>query len=99
MVPDGPEQVFYNDCTPEVAAASAARIGPQSLSACKQPLTAAAWETIPSTYVVADKDAGLPQVVQEAMAAGRVVHVDAGHSPFPSRPTELADLIAEAPSA
>jgi hypothetical protein len=38
-------------------------------------LTAAAWETIPSTYVVADKDAGLPQVVQEAMAAGKAGRV------------------------
>jgi pimeloyl-ACP methyl ester carboxylesterase len=98
MVPDGPEQVFYHDCTPEVTAASVARLHPQSLSACTQPLRAAAWETIPSTYVVADRDAGLPQVVQEGMAAGRagrVVHVDAGHSPFLSRPGELAALIAE----
>jgi pimeloyl-ACP methyl ester carboxylesterase len=98
MLPDGPEQVFYNDCTPEVAAASAARIQPQSLSACRQRLTAAAWETIPSTYIVADLDAGLPRVVQEGMAAGkakRVVHVEAGHSPFLSRPAELAALIAE----
>jgi pimeloyl-ACP methyl ester carboxylesterase len=98
MLPDGPEQVFYNDCTPEVTAASVARLHPQSLSACRQPLTAAAWETIPSTYVVADRDAGLPQVVQEGMAAGRagsVVHIDAGHSPFLSRPDELAALVAE----
>jgi pimeloyl-ACP methyl ester carboxylesterase len=98
MVPDGPERVFYNDCTPEVVAASVAQIQPQSLSACTQPLTAAAWETIPSTYIVADRDAGLPQVVQEAMAdgrAGRVRHVDAGHSPFLSKPAELAALVAE----
>jgi pimeloyl-ACP methyl ester carboxylesterase len=98
MLPDGPEEVFYNDCAPEVTAASVARLHPQSLSACRQPLRAAAWETIPSTYVVADRDAGLPQPVQEGMAsgrAGRVVHVDAGHSPFLSRPDELAALIAE----
>ncbi|GAA1810350.1 alpha/beta hydrolase [Planosporangium flavigriseum] len=97
MTPDTPEQVFYNDCDPEVTAAAVARLYPQSLSACKQPLTAAAWETIPSTYVVGNLDGGLPQEVQEGMAAGRagrVVNLESGHSPFLSRPDELADVIA-----
>jgi pimeloyl-ACP methyl ester carboxylesterase len=98
MTADQPEQVFYSDCPPEVAAAAVAQLHPQSLRAVRQPLRAAAWETIPSTYVVADLDWALPQVAQEGMAAGRasrVVHVDAGHSPFLSRPRELAALVAE----
>jgi pimeloyl-ACP methyl ester carboxylesterase len=97
MTPDNPEQVFYNDCSPGDVAASVERLHPQSLAACKQPLTATAWEAIPSTYIVTDRDGGLPQAVQEGMAAGkakRVLHIDAGHSPFLSRPAELAELIA-----
>jgi pimeloyl-ACP methyl ester carboxylesterase len=98
MTPDRPEEVFYNDCPPAVAAEAVAQLQPQSLSSCRQPLEAAAWKTIPSTYVVGDRDPELPQFVQEGMAAGRasrVVHIDAGHSPFLSRPRELAALIAE----
>ncbi|NMH98688.1 alpha/beta fold hydrolase [Pseudonocardia acidicola] len=79
-------------------AAAVARLQPQSLSSCRQPLRAAAWETIPATYVVADSDPGLPPVVQEGMTTGRadrVAHIDAGHSPFLSRPRELAAMIAE----
>lgn len=98
MTPDRPEEVFYGDCEPAVAAAAVARLQPQSLSSCRQPLQAAAWESIPSTYVVADRDPELPQFVQEAMATGRatrVVHIDAGHSPFLSRPRELAAMVAE----
>jgi pimeloyl-ACP methyl ester carboxylesterase len=98
MTPDRPEEVFYGDCGPAVAAAAAARLQPQSLSSVRQPLQAAAWESIPSTYVVADRDPELPRFVQEGMATGRaarVVHIDAGHSPFLSRPRELAAMVAE----
>jgi pimeloyl-ACP methyl ester carboxylesterase len=98
MTVDRPQEVFYSDCPPAVAAAAVAQLQPQSLSSCRQPLQAAAWKTIPSTYVVADRDPELPQFVQEGMAAGRasrVVHIDAGHSPFLSRPGELASIVAE----
>jgi pimeloyl-ACP methyl ester carboxylesterase len=97
-----PEEVFYGDCPPEVAAASAARLTPQSMSSCTQPLRSAAWATVPSTYVVADRDPELPQVVQELMAggkAGRVRHIDSAHSPFLSRPEELVELIMESVTA
>ncbi|MEV1286272.1 alpha/beta hydrolase [Micromonospora sp. NPDC049679] len=97
MTADRPEEVFYSDCDPAVAAAAVPQLQPQSLSSCRQPLSAAAWETIPSTYVVADRDPELPQFVQEGMATGRatrVVHIDAGHSPFLSRPGELAAIVA-----
>ncbi|WP_218146251.1 alpha/beta fold hydrolase [Geodermatophilus ruber] len=93
-----PESVFYDDCDPEETAAAVARLTPQSMSSCTTPLRAAAWSTVPSTYVVADLDPELPQAVQEMMAAGKATHVrhiDAAHSPFLSRPRELAALITE----
>jgi pimeloyl-ACP methyl ester carboxylesterase len=93
-----PESVFYSDCDPEEAAAAAARLTPQSMSSCTTPLRAAAWQTVPATYVVADRDPELPQAVQEMMATGKAQqlrHIDAAHSPFLSRPEELAALIAE----
>jgi pimeloyl-ACP methyl ester carboxylesterase len=93
-----PESVFYSDCEPREAAAAAARLTPQSMSSCTTPLRAAAWQTVPATYVVADRDPELPQAVQEMMATGkarRLRHVDSAHSPFLSRPEELAALITD----
>jgi pimeloyl-ACP methyl ester carboxylesterase len=98
MTPDGPESVFYSDCDPATAAAAAARLTPQSMSSCTTPLQAVGWASTPSTYVVADRDTALPAAVQEAMAAGRtrdVRHVDSAHSPFLSRPRELAGILTE----
>jgi len=98
ITPGRPESVFYSDCDPEEAAAAAARLTPQSMSSCTTPLRAAAWQTVPATYVVADRDPELPQAVQEMMAGGKarqLRHIDSAHSPFLSRPQELAALISE----
>jgi pimeloyl-ACP methyl ester carboxylesterase len=97
ITPDRPGSVFYGDCDPREAAAAAARLTPQSMSSCTTPLRAAGWADVPATYVVADRDPELPAAVQEAMAAGRardLRHIDSAHSPFLSRPRELADIIA-----
>jgi pimeloyl-ACP methyl ester carboxylesterase len=90
-----PQQVFYGDVDPETAAACARRLTHQSLASTAQPLTAAAWKHVPTSYVMCDRDAALPPAVQQLMAlrTGRVHHIEAGHSPFLSRPGELARLI------
>jgi pimeloyl-ACP methyl ester carboxylesterase len=98
ITPDRPESVFYSDCNEQEAAAAAARLTPQSMSSCTTPLRAAAWTTVPATYVVADRDPELPAAVQEMMATGKareLRHIDSAHSPFLSRPRELAEIIGE----
>jgi pimeloyl-ACP methyl ester carboxylesterase len=94
-----PREIFYGDVDDATADASIARLGHQSLTAKRQPLTRAAWHTVPSTYVVCEQDAAIPVFAQEAMAARakRVLHLPASHSPFLSRPAELADLLRTAP--
>jgi pimeloyl-ACP methyl ester carboxylesterase len=59
--------------------------------------SAPAWRTIPSTYVVAAADQAILVPFQELMArhAGEVVRWDCDHSPFLTRPAELAELLAE----
>jgi pimeloyl-ACP methyl ester carboxylesterase len=87
-----PVAVFYGDCPSDVAERAAAHLGHQSWSSVTTPMPATAHRAVPTTYVVADADAGIPAFVQEAMAEGRVdhvVHVDSAHSPFLSRPDEL----------
>ncbi len=87
-----PEDVFYNGCPEDLTAAAVGRLGLQSLSSFRQPLTRAAWREVPSTYVVCEDDRAIPLPVQEQMSrrSGSVVRMAAGHSPFLSSPGELA---------
>lgn len=92
------EEVLYGDCPPAVARAAAGRLVPQSVAAVATPQTAAAWQERPSTYVVCTQDRAIPPALQEAMAgrATRVRRLDASHSPFLSRPDEVARIVREA---
>jgi pimeloyl-ACP methyl ester carboxylesterase len=48
--------------------------------------------------VICDQDRAVPPPVQQAMAAraATVRHVPASHSPFLSRPGEVADVVLQA---
>jgi pimeloyl-ACP methyl ester carboxylesterase len=94
-VPDA-APVFYGDVEPELAAAAAGRLRPQSLVSFADPVTTAGWHDTPSTYVACTEDAAVPHAAQAQMAtrSGTVVTMHSGHSPFLSRPDELADVIA-----
>lgn len=90
-----PAEVFYADVDPDAARAAIAQLGHHSLAAFSQPLTRAAWRTIPSTYVVCERDGAIPVGAQEAMAerAARVLRMPTSHSPFLSRPAQLAGVL------
>jgi pimeloyl-ACP methyl ester carboxylesterase len=92
------EEVLYADCPAEVAAAAGARLTRQSVAAISTPLSAAAWKTVPSTYVICDEDRAVPPPAQEAMAAraGSVRRLPSSHSPFLSRPDEVAEIVRDA---
>jgi pimeloyl-ACP methyl ester carboxylesterase len=87
---------FLQDC-PEVAADAAAHLARQSVSVVGQPVGAAAWQQVPSTYLVCAQDRGTPATVQREFArrAGTVVELDTGHHPFLAQPRAVADLLLE----
>jgi pimeloyl-ACP methyl ester carboxylesterase len=89
------EEVLYADCPPDVAADAGARLTRQSVAAIATPQGAAAWKSVPSTYVVCEQDAAVPPPAQEAMSgrAGDVHRLPSSHSPFFSRPAEVCDII------
>jgi len=64
-----PEQVFYADVEPAIAARAVARLGFQSLACLGGVLTAAAWRELPSSYLLCEEDQALPVPAQEAMSA------------------------------
>ncbi|WP_203682261.1 alpha/beta hydrolase [Actinoplanes siamensis] len=86
---------FLHDCDADVRAEAPAHLARQSLRVTGQPVGAAAWHDIPSTYLVCAQDRGTPARRQREFArrAGRVVELDAGHHPFLSRPADIRDLL------
>jgi pimeloyl-ACP methyl ester carboxylesterase len=85
---------FLQDC-PEVAGDATPRLARQSLAVLGQPVQAAAWQQVPSTYLVCAEDRGTPTRAQREFArrAGSVVELAAGHHPFLSQPQAVADLL------
>ncbi len=67
----------------------------QSLAVLEQPVQAAAWQHLPSTYLLCAEDRGTLAESQRRFAtrAGSVVELDAGHHPFLSQPAAVRDLI------
>ena len=97
VLPDTPVHTFYADCEPPLAASAAAALLPHRKDAFRQEQRAAAWQSVPSTYVVCGRDNAIPPAAQEAMSAraGTVSHIDSSHSPFLSRPAEVTAIIRE----
>ncbi|CAG6397848.1 alpha/beta hydrolase [Streptomyces cocklensis] len=86
---------FLQDCAPEVQTQAADHLARQSAKVIGQPVGAAAWQQVPSTYLVCAQDRGTPPRLQREFArrAGNVVELDAGHHPFLSQPAAVRDLL------
>ena len=56
-----------------------------------------AWRQAPSTYIICTNDKAIDQGAQRAMAlhADEVIEWDTDHSPFLTRPADIADLLAK----
>lgn len=94
---------FYADCDPEVAKWAESRLRPQSQAVLAYDTGEASWRRVPSSYVVTQQDRALPPDFQRMFAAqsDETYQIDSSHSPFLSRPDELAELlvaIAEQPA-
>ena len=86
---------FLQDCDPDIQAQAGDRLARQSVQVTAQPVGAAAWQQVPSTYVVCAQDRGTPAQLQRDFArkAGTVIELDTGHHPFLSQPAAVRDLL------
>jgi pimeloyl-ACP methyl ester carboxylesterase len=90
----GAIEIFFHDCDPEVAIASARLLRSQQWLITQEVTPLREWPSVPSAYVFCTED----RVVSRAYsvrAAHDLLGVEAtempgGHSPFLSRPAELA---------
>jgi pimeloyl-ACP methyl ester carboxylesterase len=92
---DALAETFLQDCAPEIQRQAMEKTARQSLAVLGQPVQAAAWQHVPSTYLVCAQDQGTPADRQREFAgrAASVVELDAGHHPFLSQPAAVRDLI------
>jgi pimeloyl-ACP methyl ester carboxylesterase len=93
--PDALAETFLQDCDPDIQRRAMDRTARQSLAVLEQPVQAAAWQQLASTYLVCAEDRGTPADLQREFAgrAGSVVELDAGHHPFLSQPAAVRDLV------
>jgi pimeloyl-ACP methyl ester carboxylesterase len=88
-------EAFYGLCPPERAAWATERLRPQALAPFVTPAQLGDGATrVPRAYVVAAQDRAIPTALQRRLVADNpdvdAVELDADHSPFLSRPAELA---------
>ena len=93
--PEALAETFLQDCDPEIQRQAMDKTARQSLAVLEQPVRSAAWQHVPTTYLVCAQDRGTPAELQRGFAgrAASVVELDAGHHPFLSQPAEVRDLI------
>lgn len=111
MAPDGGRTViqdgagsivFYADCPAEDQAAASARLIPQPIQPIMDSLEDMEGRAmaLPAVGIVCTQDRavhpGLQRMMCEARNAMPIYEMEASHSPFMSRPQELADLITRA---
>jgi pimeloyl-ACP methyl ester carboxylesterase len=97
-----PGAVFAQASPPDAVAAAMARLvaephGPRSTPLA---LTPDRWGSIPRTYIECSEDRTIPlssqRLMQQMSPGARRVTLDADHSPFLSRPAELAAALIDA---
>jgi len=104
MYPDNPPfepgTLFYNDCPEDVRDENSSKLRVWSEAAAHTKMPYAAWKEIKSSYLVCTLDNACPvQPVQEIFVekikgtSGRIEHLAASHSPFLSKPREVATFI------
>jgi pimeloyl-ACP methyl ester carboxylesterase len=95
--PNTATELFFHDAEPETAAWAIARLRPQAYRVMSEPSPLTAWPAVESDYIVCRDDRALNPDWGRAAARARLgvepVEIDGAHSPFLTRPAELAGLI------
>jgi pimeloyl-ACP methyl ester carboxylesterase len=95
--PNTATELFFHDATPEVAAWATQRLRPQSYRVMNETTPLEAWPVVETTSIVCRDDRAQNPAWGRAAARDRLgieaLEIDGAHSPFLTRPAELADLL------
>ena len=95
-------EVFAKDVAPAEAQVLAVTQKPAAKTVFDQSVESAAWQTIPSWYLVTGEDQAINPELQRFMAnriGAKTTEIQASHLSYISHPREIANLIIEAASA
>ncbi|MGB3352879.1 MAG: alpha/beta fold hydrolase [Mycobacterium sp.] len=99
---DGVWKYFYHDCDESTARWAFDRLGPERFGdTTVTPVSIPRfWEAdLPRSFILCDQDRSMPRWLADTVARRLGVEqltIDASHSPFLSRPRELAELLVHA---
>ncbi len=99
---DGARKYFYHDCDEATARWAFDRLGPERFGdTTVTPVSVPRfWEAdLPRSFIVCEQDRSMPRWLADTVARRLGVEqlsIDASHSPFLSRPRELAELLVHA---
>jgi pimeloyl-ACP methyl ester carboxylesterase len=90
---------FFHDCPPELQQWAIDRLRPQAPKPLTEPSTLSVWPNVPSRYIACRNDRAVPlawvqEVVPERLGS-QPIEMEGGHSPFLSRPKDLAVALDE----
>lgn len=94
---DRAAELFFGDCDAETQRWAISRLRRQPAAPFAERVADPAWLHTPSTYIVCTQDRVMPLELQRELFArrtGGVLALEASHSPFLSRPVELARHLA-----
>lgn len=90
-------QMFYGDLDETTARAAWQRLRGQGVTVFTEPCPLDRWPDVPSTYILMTDDGSVNPAWSRRVAAGRlgadVIELPGSHSPFYSRPRELAAVL------
>ena len=93
-------EAFYGQCGEEDVAFATSRLTPQPLGPCITPVTTSVerWGQVPRHYIECLRDRSITAETQREMVrrspCQQVLSLDTDHSPFLSRPGELAEMLS-----
>lgn len=95
--PNTATEIFFHDARPDVAAWAVKRLRPQCYRIMSEITPLARWPEVPSSYVVCRDDRALNPDWARRAARERLgvepLEIDGAHSPFLTRPAELAAIL------
>ncbi len=89
---------FAADVDPVKASVMCAVQQPLALSATKTVMTTPAWKTLPSWYLIAEKDQAIPPEAERMFAKrmrANIIEIESCHVPMVSHPDAVTELITE----
>lgn len=98
MTVEGAENIFYNDMSESQTKEAIAKLNHQAKPSFYTNLTYPAYQEVPASYLLCEKDNAIPFVAQQAMAGiggpGLTSYVcSSSHSPMLSMPGKVVEVI------